>query len=158
MTLPKDLALIQATLKIIAAESAEAEPGTVTPRNPKFTLAAYNGGPMCVAGWRKPVVVDLQGLRVAHAKLPVYANHEQDMESLLGQTAYVSIEQGHLSAHGEITGRSATCKAVMDHAANGFEWQCSIGASVDENEFLAEGKSAIVNGRSVTASLPVPET
>lgn len=149
-TLP--LGVIQATLTIQAAAPTVAGEA---PKNPRFALSAYNGGPMRVDGWRAPVVVDLQGLSVAAQKLPVYCNHEQTVECLLGQTGQITVSEGRLAAGGDITGRSQTCQAVMAHSANGFEWQASIGASVDQNEFLADGKTAIVNGRSVSGPVNI---
>ena len=51
---------LQGTFTVQA--QAPAEEGQ-KPGNPKFALAAYNGGPMTVAGWKYPVVVDGQGVR-----------------------------------------------------------------------------------------------
>ena len=133
---------------------AQAEDGQ-KPGNPKFALAAYNGGPMTVAGWKYPVVVDGQGVRCANpnGSVPVYATHEETVANLLGQTGSTSIVQGKIACEGEITGMGAdasdACKQVMLHAKNGFQWQCSIGAAVDTAEFIADGKSAVVNGAEV---------
>jgi hypothetical protein len=107
---------------------------------------------MSVAGWKHPVIVDGQGVRFANpsGSLPVYATHEETVANLLGQTNSSTIVQGKIACEGEITGMgedaSDACKQVMLHAKNGFNWQCSIGAAVDTAEFVAEGKSAVVNG------------
>ena len=129
------------------------------PPTPKFALSAYNGGPMSVAGWKSPVIVDGQGVRCANpsGSIPVYATHEEIIANLLGQTNSTTIVQGKIACEGEMTGlgedASDTCKQVMQHAKNGFNFQCSIGASVESAEFIAEGKSAVVNG--ITAKGPV---
>jgi hypothetical protein len=143
---------LQGTFTVQA--QAPAEDGQ-KPGNPKFALAAYNGGPMTVAGWKYPVVVDGQGVRCANpnGSVPVYATHEETVANLLGQTGGTTIVQGKIACEGEITGMGAdasdACKQVMLHAKNGFQWQCSIGAGVDTAEFIADGKSAVVNGAEV---------
>jgi hypothetical protein len=141
----------QFTIQAAAATAAGEKP-----KNPRFALSAYNGGPMRLNGWTHPVVVDMQGLSVAATKLPVYANHDtEDIDSLLGQTSTVTIMQGKLAAEGDVTGRSPTCQAVLDHAANGFEWQASIGATVDQTEFIGAGKTCLVNGQSVAGPVTI---
>jgi hypothetical protein len=54
---------------------------------------------------------------------------------------------------GDITGDDADANKVVTHAKNGFEWQASVGATVDRREFLDAGKTAKVNGRDVTGPL-----
>ena len=150
---PKPLAMLPGQFVIQAAGVAAAGEKA---KNPRFTLSAYNGGPMRLNGWTHPVVVDMQGLSVAATKLPVYANHDtEDIDALLWQTGSVTIMQGKLAAEGEVTGRSPTCQAVLDHAANGFEWQASIGATVDQTEFIAAGKTCLVNGQSVAGPVTI---
>ncbi|MBU4400468.1 MAG: hypothetical protein KKE86_14180 [Planctomycetes bacterium] len=71
----------QARLLGTEALSLLSEPGTLVieaaadgetatdgkPRLPRFSMVAYTGGPMRVAGWRYPVVVDLAGSAIAAA-------------------------------------------------------------------------------------------
>jgi hypothetical protein len=57
---PKSLALT-ATAVIDVDAAASGDGATALPR---FRMVAYTGGPMRVAGWRHPVIVDLAGLAI----------------------------------------------------------------------------------------------
>ena len=45
-------------------EAAQAPEGA-KPAPRRFAMTAYTGGPMQLAGWRYPVVVDLSGLKAS---------------------------------------------------------------------------------------------
>lgn len=45
---------------------------------PKFRMVAYTGGPMRVAGWRYPVIIDLAGLSVPSQARPIRFGHDPD--------------------------------------------------------------------------------
>ncbi len=120
-------------------------------KKPSFELSAYNGGPMNVRGWYYPVIVDAEGVTPAASDLPVYCTHEELPENLVGQTRRLKIGEGKIDASGDLTASrdsSRTYAQMLDHAANGYKWQCSIGADVQEYEFCDEGKSVRVNGQS----------
>jgi phage major head subunit gpT-like protein len=112
---------------------------------PRFHLTAYTGAPMRIAGWRYPVVVDLDGTEITAQQRPVRFNH--DASAGVGHTERIAIEEGHLVASGVISRDTAQAREVVTAARNGFPWQCSIGASVGEHEFIAEGQTVTVNGR-----------
>ena len=49
---------------------AEAAVEGQAPALPRFRMVAYTGGPMRVAGWRYPVIVDLAGLSIPSQNRP----------------------------------------------------------------------------------------
>ena len=129
------------------------------PPIPKFSLSIYNGGPMVVSGWKLPVVINCQGVKCAADRFPVYANHIDEntsgpdmIEQLIGQSSgpCTIMQACNLVASGEVTGNSETVKAVMAHAANGFQWQASIDAVPTKGHAIREGESEIINGKSVS--------
>ena len=64
----------------IEAASEEKKPRT-------FSMTAYTGVPMRIAGWYYPVIVALDGMNIESQKRPAYINHMTfSNEFLLGQT------------------------------------------------------------------------
>jgi len=127
---------------------------------PHFDMDAYNGGAMRVMGWAHPVITDGRGVSLAAANLPIYLSHWEDMENLIGQTAHVKIEKatGKITASGPLTASRETSPKyaqLMDHAANGFQWQASIGASVQQYEFVDADRQVKVNGQTFTGPVYV---
>lgn len=51
----------------------------------KFSMTAYTGGAMQLAGWQHPVVVDLAGLKVARKSRPILKDHNRS--SIVGHTS-----------------------------------------------------------------------
>ena len=131
----------------IRAAAAEGD----APKQPSFDLEAYNGGLMALQWWPHPVVVDGQGVAMAAQQIPAYVTHDETMENLVGQTRKVTVENGKITASGVLTANRESSEAyaqLVDHSANGYEFQCSIGASVQAYEFCDEGKQVIVNGQT----------
>ncbi|MCX5670237.1 MAG: hypothetical protein NTU94_02805, partial [Planctomycetota bacterium] len=77
---PESLALV-AEMQI---DVAAADAGNGKPALPRFTMVAYTGGPMKIAGWRYPVVVDLAGMAIPSQSRPVRFGH--DATSGVGHT------------------------------------------------------------------------
>jgi len=115
-----------------------------------FMLDAYNGRPMTVAGWDHPVLIDGAGVKQAADALPIYLTHDQIPDNLVGQTERIETSPaGKITASGPLTASRESSPAyarLLDHAANGYRWQASVGASVQESEFVLEGKTASANG------------
>jgi len=132
---------------------ASADTGTDgKPRLPRFNMVAYTGGPMRIAGWRYPVVVDLAGLSIPSQSRPIRFGH--DMASGVGHTDSIAVEgpstgsgQARLVASGVVSRDTAAAKEIVASARNGFPWQASLGAAVDQFEFVKEDQSVHVNGR-----------
>jgi hypothetical protein len=130
--------------------AAEGQPQSGPPR---FAMVGYTGGAMRLAGWRHPVVVDLTGMAIPSQKRPIRMNHDAGMG--VGHTERVSIDNGQLVASGVVSRDTPAARDVVAGGRNGFPWQASIGASVQEHEFVREGQSVAVNGRSFIGPINV---
>jgi len=141
-------------LKFIAAINMEASagPDAQAARPRRFHMDAYTGGALAVAGWRFPVVVDLNGLAV-RGGAKVYLDH--DRAARVGHIDGMQIEHGGLRVSGVISSTTQAAREVVADADNGYPWQASIGAAVREVEFVGEGKMVTVNGREFAGPVNV---
>ncbi len=137
------------TLNLLAASvELEAAPGDGEAQKlRRFTMTAYTGGAMQLAGWRYPVVVDLTGLDVGRQRRPILLHLQRDVDFVMGQTDSVAVLNDQLIVAGHILGDSPKARQVIALADKGFAWQASIGARVEQVEFVAEGKTSQANGR-----------
>ena len=111
----------------------------------RFSMTAYTGGAMTLAGWPHPVVVDLSGLAVGKKSRPILMDHDSDR--IVGHTDAVGTD-GLLSVAGVISGVGSAAQEVVGASDNGFPWQASLGASVRKAVFVPEGKTAMANGQT----------
>jgi len=118
---------------------------------PTFKMKAYTGGEMQVSGFYRPVVIDLEGLKINKQKIPVRLDHESRQG--VGHTERVAIENGVLIAEGVVSLDTTWAKHVVTGGMNGFPWQASIGAKVVSKKFIPEKTSVEVNGRSFIGPL-----
>ncbi|MGQ9918683.1 MAG: hypothetical protein ACUVS7_14825 [Bryobacteraceae bacterium] len=88
-------------------------------RLPRFTMVAYTGGPMRIAGWRYPVIVDLAGLAIPSQSRPIRFGH--DMASGVGHTDAIKVEDGKLVATGVMT--TFTLAAIRRRYRLAWEWR-----------------------------------
>jgi hypothetical protein len=141
-------------LKFIAAINMEAAagPDAQAARPRRFHMDAYTGGPLAIAGWRFPVVVDLTGLTV-RGGAKVYLDH--DRSARVGHIDGMQVEHGGLRVSGVISSTTQAAREVVADADNGYPWQASIGAGVREVEFVGEGKMVTVNGREFAGPVNV---
>jgi phage major head subunit gpT-like protein len=136
----------------LTIEAAAADAGG-QPALPRFTMVAYTGGEMRLAGWRYPVVVDLAGLAIPSQSRPIRFGH--DMASGVGHTESIRIVDGKLVATGVVSRDTAAAKEIVASSKNGFPWQASIGAAVEQHEFVKEGQSVSLNGRDFAGPVNV---
>ena len=115
------------------------------PKLPTFSMVAYTGGMMRINGWRWPVIVDLAGLGIPSQNRPIRFGH--DMQSGVGHTDVIRIEDGRLLATGVVSRDTAAAREIVASARNGFPWQASIAAGVEEFEFVKPDQKVLVNGR-----------
>jgi hypothetical protein len=113
---------------------------------PRFSMVAYTGGPMRLAGWRHPVIVDLAGLRIPTQNRPIRLGH--DAAQGVGHTDSIRVDGGKLIASGVVSRDTAAAREIVISSKNGFPWQASIGAAVQEHEFVREGQTVQVNGQT----------
>ncbi|NLE59317.1 MAG: hypothetical protein GX616_13230, partial [Planctomycetes bacterium] len=132
-------AISDITLKAGAAEGDQ----EVVPR---FAMVAYTGDAMRIEGWRFPVVVDLQGLQVPSQRRPVRFGHS--MYAGVGHTERIAVENDRLVAEGVVSRDTAAAREIVASGRRGFPWQASIGAAVQQAEFVRAGKPVTVNSRT----------
>jgi hypothetical protein len=120
---------------------------------PRFRMVAYTGGPMRVGGWRHPVIIDLAGLAIPSQARPIRFGH--DPLSGVGHTDAIRVEDGQLVASGVVSRDTPAAREVVASSRNGFPWQASVGAGVEEFEFVKESQKVMVNGRQYSGPLNV---
>ena len=129
-----------ARIEAASGEGESAKPGSLS-------ILAYNGGELRVPGYEVPVYVDLDGLKgIDGEKLPVLRNH--DKERPVG-VVQASREENTITAEGKLTGNSDDRYEVEAMAADGYEWQASIGAHPIKSERVRRGATTEVNGQLV---------
>ncbi|MCC6906294.1 MAG: hypothetical protein IT430_00005 [Phycisphaerales bacterium] len=131
----------------------EAAAGEGTTALPRFKMVAYTGSAMRVAAWRHPVILDLAGLNIPSQQRPIRFSH--DPASGVGHTDTIRIEQGQLIASGLVSRDTPTAREIVTSSKNGFPWQASVGASVEEFEFIREGQKVLVNGQEFAGPVNV---
>ena len=123
------------------------------PEKPKrFSMLAYTGGPLILSGFYRPVVIDLAGLT---AKAPVPTLRDHDLSRVVGHADEVELGESSVRVAGVISGAGPDAAEVVASAARGFPWKASVGARPDKMEFVGEGVTVKVNGRTFTGPLYV---
>ena len=143
---------LQLTATAVIDVASAGEEGS-TPSLPRFRMVAYTGAPMRIAGWRYPVIIDLAGLAIPSQSRPIRFSH--DATSGVGHTDSIQIDGGQLVAAGIVSRDTAAAREVVASSKNGFPWQASVGASVDEFEFVKERQTVIVNGQEHAGPLNI---
>lgn len=139
-----------ADLELTAAEPA---PDGQKQKVRAFSMTAYTGGQMNLAGYYWPVVVDLEGMAVNSQTRPILYSH--DMTQIVGHSDKITVTKQTVKVAGKVSGVSVAAAEVLALADNGFPWQASIGASVSQLEFVDRGNTVKVNGRSFQGPLYV---
>lgn len=145
-----DMRSIAATVKdirFVEAESAGLElvaSGDAT-KPKRFTMSAYTGGKLNL-GYGVPVVVNLEGMKVPRNDLPILRQH--DAERIVAHTDQIEKSERRLKVSGVMSGVGEAAQEVLALAANAFPWQASIGASVEQMDFVERGETVKVNGRN----------
>ncbi len=133
-----------------AAPSAE---GGGESRLPRFSMIAYTGGPIRTLGFSYPVVVNLDGMKIPTQRRPVRFQHSA-FEGV-GHTERIAVEDGQLIAEGLVSRDTPAAQEIVASGKKGFPWQASIGASVDELEFIKRDVAVTVNGRKFNGPIYV---
>jgi len=120
---------------------------------PRFSMVAYSGGRMRVAGFPHSVVVDLDGLDVPDQSVPIRLDHKPSQG--VGHTTRIEAREGRLIAEGLISRDTSWARDVARSGSNGFPWRASIGGPVLEAEFVPAGQTVEVNGRTFEGPLHV---
>jgi phage major head subunit gpT-like protein len=134
---------LTAEMRVTPSDAGKAPDGT--PTLPRFSMVAYTGGAMRLEGWKHPVVVDLAGMTIPSQSRPIRVGHNTDR--LVGHTHAIAREDRRLVASGVLSIPGPDTERVVAGSRNGFPWQASIGARVDQFEFVKDGQVAAANGR-----------
>ena len=134
-------------------EAASVNAGGTESVLPRFRMLAYTGAPMRIAGWRFPVVIDLAGMAIPSQSRPIRFSH--DPSAGVGHTDAIRVDGGQLVATGVVSRDTIAAREVVISSKNGFPWQASVGASVDEFEFVKERQTVIVNGQEHSGPINV---
>jgi hypothetical protein len=142
-------ALIALTGDVSIAAAATAD------KQPTFSVVAYTGGPMDIAGWGMPVVIDMDGMTFGKS---LVANLDHDQSKRVGHVTGKEISDATLTLSGVASAATAARDEVVASAHNGFIWQASIEAKPGEVSELAAGKTAKVNGQDVAGPAYIVRT
>jgi hypothetical protein len=135
----------------VTIQAAEGDAAT----GPKsFSSTFYTGGPLSIAGWDLPVVVDLAGLKAGKV---LVANLDHDPTKRVGNFDLVN-DGAQLVANGKATAATAARDEVVNSAANGYQWQASLEVVPHKVEELAKGKTVTVNGQEITGPAYITRT
>jgi hypothetical protein len=146
---------ITLTSQVADLQLTAAEPSTEgqRPKVRAFSMTAYTGGQMNVAGYYWPVVVDLAGMTVRSQTRPILYSH--DAAQIVGHSEKITVTAQTIKVAGKVSGISAAASEVTALGDNGFPWQASIGAEVQQLEFVDRGNTVKVNGRNVSGPVYV---
>ena len=143
--------LLASGVELLLAPASEASP-------PRFTMTAYTGGvirperPYLDA----PLIVELAGVS-SPDRIAALLDH--DDRQIIGQTDSVRIGKTAITMTGTITGDVAADEEanpsakVVKHAARGFVWPVSMGATIHRMDYLQPGVFSTVNGQRVEGPL-----
>lgn len=147
-----DVMEITCAAELVWSDTVEAGDDGQERKVPTFEINAYNGGKMRPAGFKRDVVVDLEGLEISGSQ-PVLRNHDYDRIVGHGQAR---IEGGAaIKLSGKVSVDNEHSREVVASSQNDFPWQASIGAKAHRYEFVREGESVTVNGQQFVGPLLV---
>lgn len=139
---------IESTVEIQAADADK-------PKGPRsFTSTIYTGGPVQVAGWDLPVVIDLAGLKTSKV---LVANLDHKQNQRVGNFN-VTNDGEKLIAAGKASAATPYREEVINSADEGYQWQTSVEVKPHRVEELAKGKTAMVNGQRVEGPAYITRT
>lgn len=136
-----------AAINVIAAKADK-------PR--RFKIVAYNGGPLVVAGFDLPVIVDLSGLESPDS-VPILVDHKNSVETTVGQTDRIENTGRALVLAGPVTVDAprdgvpltpAQQVVTRSDPPHGHRWQASIGVMVNSQQRVEAGQSVFVNNQT----------
>jgi hypothetical protein len=119
--------------------------GDGRPALKKFSMTAYTGVPMRLAGFPFPVVVDLSGMSAPRGSGPILKGHDPD--AIVGHWTKAEVMARQIKLAGVISNYGDAADEVRSRASEGFPWQASIGASAQRMEYVDSGEDVYVNGR-----------
>lgn len=140
--LPRNLILCEPDAPIIELRAAEGET-----KLSRFRMLAHTGQPIRYFGLT--LIFDLKGMRLTPGRrLSILKNH--DFDQVVGFADKSQFTGKGLELQGVLSASTASAEEVRSLSAEGFDWQASIGASVEKIQRLsAEDEDVTVNGHKV---------
>ncbi len=139
--------------EVVIEAEATGDGAAAEARLPRFSMVAYTGGAIRTMGFAYPVVVNLDGLKIPTQQRPVRFQHSA-LEGV-GHTERIAVQDGNLIAEGVVSRDTPAAREIVASGKMGFPWQASIGASVEELEFIKRGVTVTVNGAKFTGPVYV---
>ena len=117
----------------------------------KFNLLAYTGGKAYLPGRSMPVVFDLSTMKMVDG-MPVPLLLDHDNTQPVGHTESIKIGASSITGVGYASAETEWRDRVVQSAANGFQWQLSVGVVADRSNLVEvpEGRSENLNGQLLT--------
>lgn len=117
----------------------------------KFNLLAYTGGKAYLPGRSMPVVFDLSTMKMVDG-MPVPLLLDHDNTQPVGHTESIKISASSITGVGYASAETEWRDRVVQSAANGFQWQLSVGVVADRSNLVEvpEGRSENLNGQLLT--------
>ena len=138
--------MIAIEAKAIITPVEAAEDGKQKGR-PSVAINAYNGGVIRVAGYYRPVAIDIAGLSGLGKPIPLYRSH--DANRIVGHGT-AQRENNSLAVSGKLSANNADTQEIIDLAAEDFPWQASVGVQPLRLEQVEAGSTITVNGQPVS--------
>jgi len=110
----------------------------------KVSLVGYTGGIMEVAGIGI-VAVDLAQMKIPE-QVKVCYDHNENIDGLIG-TGKARVLDGQLLIDGELLPDNEVADKVLNMLKEGVELECSIGAKIEETEYIEPRRQITVNGQ-----------
>ena len=117
----------------------------------KVNGVAYSGGTIRQFWSDHDIVLDLDGMDIA-PQIPLMLNHYNNPKARLGVVS-ATVKDGQICIEGGIDTATDDGKEIVEKGKK-YNWQLSIGASVQKTETFEEG-SVDVNGKTFTAPVLV---
>jgi hypothetical protein len=117
----------------------------------KFNLLAYTGGKAYLPGRSMPVVFDLSTMKMVDG-MPIPLLLDHDSTQPVGHTESIKINASSIMGVGYASAETEWRDRVVQSAANGFQWQLSVGVVTDRSNLVEvpEGRSENLNGQLLT--------
>ncbi len=136
---PADVIAFDAEVTIEAAQGDAKGPA-------KFDVLAYTGGPLVVAGYDYPIVVDLAGMSMRKV---IVANLDHNRAARVGHVTEKTNDGKSLRLKGIASAATSARDEVIASAVDGFTWQASVEVAPKAKPvFVKAGKTVEVNGQT----------
>lgn len=131
--------------QLVELESVDGgDAGDSTPaKKKKFKILGYTGQPVMLGG--APTIFDLEGMECPE-RVPALMRH--DLERVVGLATKITKTKSKLSLEGDVYESTADAQRIAELQEEGFPWQASVGLHGVAEEYVAEGESRKVNGRT----------